>query len=180
MTYIQDLQNAMNALCSTLLRPGHSDPATRHVFILRRDQIDPDQMWALLAVARVLHSRNGTLSAQLARSQAVASLALAPAARLSLPAPPGAPPRDIPVFPDEALRHFNGYGGFSADGANTLPACATARRRPSPGSTSSPATTSAFTSRPRGRALPGRSTLGIIRSRPSPMTRSRTARAKRS
>ena len=74
MTYIQDLQNAMNALCSTLLRPGHSDPATRHVFILRRDQIDPDQMWALLAVARVLHSRNGTLSGQLARAQAVASL----------------------------------------------------------------------------------------------------------
>ncbi|ARC39213.2 protein ndvB (plasmid) [Paracoccus yeei] len=116
-SYIQDLQNALNVLCDTFVRPGHPDPTTRHVFILRRDQIDPAQLRALLAVARVvLHSRNGTLSEQLARIQTLAPPATAPDARLSLPAPASTPPRDIPAFPTEELRHFNGYGGFSADG----------------------------------------------------------------
>ncbi|WP_196053573.1 GH36-type glycosyl hydrolase domain-containing protein [Paracoccus lichenicola] len=115
-SYIQDLQNALNALCDTFLRPGHPDPAARRVFVLRQDQMDPAQLRALLAVARVvLHSRNGTLSEQMARVDA-AKAAPPRLAQLSLPGPATGVPRDLPAFPAEDLRHFNGYGGFSADG----------------------------------------------------------------
>lgn len=113
-SYIQDLQSALTALCDTFLR-AHLDPAARHVFVLRQDQMDPVQMRALLAAARVvLHSRNGTLAEQLARVQAAAV-----AVRTGRDRPVSfghAAPRDMPDFPVEDLRHFNGYGGFSSDG----------------------------------------------------------------
>lgn len=116
-SYIQDLQNALGGLCDSALRAGHHDGAARHVFPLRQDQMDPAQLRALLAVARVvLHSRNGKLSEQLTRFQPPAAPAPDPAARLSLPAPRDAAPRSVPDFPDEPLRHFNGFGGFSESG----------------------------------------------------------------
>src|SRR5690606_2030865 len=72
-------------------------------------------MRALLAAARVvLHSRNGTLAEQLARVQAAA---VAVRTDRNRPVSFGhVAPRDIPDFPVEDLRHFNGYGGFSSDG----------------------------------------------------------------
>ncbi|SNR26300.1 protein ndvB [Paracoccus sediminis] len=115
-SYIQDLQNALNALCETFVRAGHPDPAARHVFVLRQDQMAPATLRALLAVARVvLHSRNGKLSEQLARIETAPAAPQAPAA-LALPAPSGVAQPPLPDFPAEDLRHFNGYGGFSADG----------------------------------------------------------------
>ncbi|MCZ0964243.1 GH36-type glycosyl hydrolase domain-containing protein [Paracoccus benzoatiresistens] len=113
-SYIQDLQNALSALCDTFLR-AHLDPAARHVVLLRKDQVDGAQLQALLAVARVvLHSRNGPLAEQLARGQATAAPLQSRRPRL-VPAAYAAP-REMPEFPAEDLRHFNGYGGFSSDG----------------------------------------------------------------
>ena len=115
-SYIQDLQNALTTLCETFIRAGHPDPAARHVFVLRQDQMDPAALRGLLAVARVvLHSRNGKLSEQLARVETTSATPPRPAV-LTLPAPAPAAPSPLPDFPAEELRHFNGYGGFSADG----------------------------------------------------------------
>ena len=115
-SYVQDLQNALNTLCDTFIRAGHPDPATRHVFVLRQDQMAPTTLRALLAVARVvLHSRNGNLSTQLTRLDTVPSPSPRPAT-LFLPAPASVAPAPGLDFPAEDLRHFNGYGGFSADG----------------------------------------------------------------
>ncbi|WP_435171592.1 GH36-type glycosyl hydrolase domain-containing protein [Falsirhodobacter sp. 1013] len=112
-SYTQDLQNALVALRESFAHSEHEAKGREHVFVLRQDQVEVGALRGLLATARVvLHTRNGTLGEQLARMQPEIAR---PPLRLNL-APPVAAPHATPAFPKERLAHFNGYGGFSADG----------------------------------------------------------------
>lgn len=120
-SYTQDLQNALITLCESAARMAPHE-ARRCAFVLRRDQMAPETLRAMLAVARiVLHAQNGTFSDQLKRiatSPAKASDAAPLAGRALLLLPSGARTggRDRQEFPDEPLDFWNGYGGFATDG----------------------------------------------------------------
>ena len=112
-SYIQSLQDGISALCQAQRwYPGGG----ASIFMVRQDQISPETLNTLLASARiVLHSRNGQLSDQIERSEVAEAAAppTPPAAPPAVVAPAVAPVRGLP---EEPLRFWNGYGGFSQDG----------------------------------------------------------------
>ncbi|MGB8022535.1 MAG: glucoamylase family protein [Candidatus Nanopelagicales bacterium] len=109
-SYVQDLHQALMSLAGNVGdRTGPSDPTGR-IFVVRRDQADPQATAALMAAAAVvLVARRGDLTKQLVR-----------------PTPVGLPPTIehlgptgwITEAPDRIgpLLLFNGIGGFSQDG----------------------------------------------------------------
>jgi hypothetical protein len=170
-SYIQDLQIALETLVRTSRSPPQTgaDVARGSVFVLRTDLISAETRARLLSVARaVLSGRHGTLSEQLNRlpdaDTAGAPTESAPRRRL-----PSAdlPPQTVPVPPN--LEFFNGLGGFTAGGPY----------RPR-GSMSSPIPRSAFRSRSRAAATPGRAAAVRTsslpgRTTPSPIVRARSS-----
>jgi cyclic beta-1,2-glucan synthetase len=109
-SYVQELHQALLALAGGGVAGAEGPEPTGRVFVVRRDQADPESAAALIAAAAVvLVARRGDLTAQLAS-----------------PPPAGLPPtikhlaprRGITTTPHhtESLVHFNGLGGFSQDG----------------------------------------------------------------
>jgi cyclic beta-1,2-glucan synthetase len=112
-SYAGDLQAALESLVRTSQsRLGHAvRPAHGRVFILRGDRLTPADRLVLQTAARaVLLSRHGTLDEQVARVE-----------RTEEPSPPGTarPAATRPASepsPRLELEHWNGLGGFAADG----------------------------------------------------------------
>ncbi|MEO6300833.1 MAG: glucoamylase family protein, partial [Paracoccaceae bacterium] len=120
-SYIQDLQNAIEAMSNAAALTNFGEGKRVNVFNLRRDQMTEDGARQLMAAARILlHTGNGKLSEQLARLRVAASKVGISAAdrRRLLPAPSrklmtNAVTHELPT---EDLLFWNGYGGFAADG----------------------------------------------------------------
>jgi cyclic beta-1,2-glucan synthetase len=111
-SYVQDLQNALEAL----VRMGQAQPligveGTRgSVFVLRTDLIAPESRALLLTVARVvLVGGRGTLAEQLSRT-------VEPLARAPQRAQATANDADSVRATPRDLEFFNGWGGFASDG----------------------------------------------------------------
>jgi len=112
-SYSEQLQEEINALSQSYERRRTGEGG--NVYVLRRDMLGRETLDTLLAVARIsLHTRNGRLSEQIHRLDTIAEEVSAPKAPPSpRPAVQALPP---PAFPEENLRFWNGYGGFSGDG----------------------------------------------------------------
>jgi cyclic beta-1,2-glucan synthetase len=123
-SYSHELQNVIENLCEHSRVRGHEHVARPHIFAVRRDLMDGRTHRALLAAARVvLHARNGTVydqiarmeqtqeggEASLVRSDTVGREKTVAKVRASRPADGAGNGED--------LTGWNGYGGFSADGA---------------------------------------------------------------
>ncbi|ODT55363.1 MAG: protein ndvB [Methylobacterium sp. SCN 67-24] len=122
-SYVQDLQQAIEALCENSRLRGKELGPRQHIFAVRRDLMDETSYRTLLAVARVcLHTRNGTIFDQVERAEAAAlqardALALAQVSERAEPAlVQASPARATRKVGGEGLSHWNGYGGFDADG----------------------------------------------------------------
>ena len=122
-SYVQDLQQAIEALCENSRLRGKELGPRQHIFAVRRDLMDETSYRTLLAVARVcLHTRNGTIFDQVERAEAAAlqardALALAQVSERAEPAlVQASPARGARKVGGEGLSHWNGYGGFDADG----------------------------------------------------------------
>jgi cyclic beta-1,2-glucan synthetase len=112
-SYLQDLQNALDTLvrASRPSAAGENRELRGGVFALRADLLPAGDRGALMHAARVVVSaRRGTLAEQVLRTQRRLPVGAALPARRTTAAPVErvVAPRD--------LRHFNGIGGFSADG----------------------------------------------------------------
>ncbi|KFI29469.1 protein ndvB [Haematobacter missouriensis] len=111
-SYSEQLQDEINALSQSYERRRTGEGG--NVYVLRRDMLGRETLDTLLAAARIsIHARNGRLSEQIHRLDTIAEESVAPKAP-----PPALPVKALPppAFPEEALRFWNGYGGFSADG----------------------------------------------------------------
>lgn len=72
-SYVQDLQQAIDALCENSRLRGNEFGSRQHIFAVRRDLMDETTYKTLLAVARVvLHTRNGTIFDQIERAETAA------------------------------------------------------------------------------------------------------------
>ncbi|HET7411781.1 MAG TPA: glucoamylase family protein, partial [Pararhizobium sp.] len=127
-SYIQDMQNAIDAMCENARLRGQALGPRQHIFAVRRDLMEPETYDALISAARiVLHARNGKLIDQIARAEEVAAAsepseveARAAAERprrraLAAPAKRGEGATTLAPVPDD-LAFWNGYGGFAEDG----------------------------------------------------------------
>ncbi|HET9521010.1 MAG TPA: glycosyl hydrolase family 65 protein, partial [Candidatus Limnocylindrales bacterium] len=128
-TYAQDFHGSLEGLVrtsqSTLVHGEH--PAHGGVYILRSDQLPPEDRTLLTSVARaVLLSRRGTLADQVIRLERPE----APAP----PAPPPAPKRPVPAVavPRPELEFFNGLGGFADEGKEYVAILGPGQSTPAP------------------------------------------------
>lgn len=122
-SYVQDLQQAIEALCENSRLRGKELGPRQHIFAVRRDLMDETSYRTLLAFARVcLHTRNGTIFDQIERAEAAAlqardALAAAQTAGRAEPAMlQSSPSRNARKQGGDGLDHWNGYGGFDAGG----------------------------------------------------------------
>ena len=111
VTYADELQTWIQRLVRVShISLGDSHRAHGDVFVLRAEEMDPQDRDLLRATARVaLHARNGSLSEQLEVVQSGEPQSPPPVAVPPEVAPQAPPPRPT-------LRFFNGLGGFTKDG----------------------------------------------------------------
>jgi cyclic beta-1,2-glucan synthetase len=113
-SYVQDLQNALEALARSIpARPSDAGPAANpgRIFVLRGDLIAPETRALLRSVARVvLVAEQGGLAEQLNRipESGDGRAASRTPRKVSTPRPM--------ATPSPALEYFNGLGGFAEDG----------------------------------------------------------------
>ena len=118
-SYVQDLQQAIEALCENSRLRGREHGPREQIFVVRRDLMGKTAYDTLLAAARVvLHTRNGSILDQIERAEFAEKASrfetAAPAlARAQLPDEPEEP---ASAWSDEPLEHWNGLGGFAAGG----------------------------------------------------------------
>ncbi len=124
-SYVQDLQQAIEALCENSRLRGKELGPRQHIFAVRRDLMDEASYRTLLAVARVaLHTRNGRIFDQIERAELAALQAReSRATGLGRRRAAGRrPPLRAPTVPQAArvdgngLDFWNGFGGFDRDG----------------------------------------------------------------
>ncbi|WP_409934556.1 GH36-type glycosyl hydrolase domain-containing protein [Mesorhizobium amorphae] len=141
-SYVQDLQQAIDALCENSRLRGNEFGSRQHIFAVRRDLMDETTYKTLLAVARVvLHTRNGTIFDQIERAETAAIQArdaLHPGGAVAL--------REVPVpalrkptkkeaataVDGNGLDYWNGYGGFDGDGRHYVVRLTGERSTPQP------------------------------------------------
>jgi cyclic beta-1,2-glucan synthetase len=118
-SYVQDLQNALEALVRSSQSILHHEGHEPHggAFVLRADLMAPAVRGTLLTAARaVLVARDGTLFEQIerrVRTEARRAPTGVPAPRARRAAAPS-PPTEPPARPQ--LELWNGLGGFAGDG----------------------------------------------------------------
>ncbi len=131
-SYIQDLQEALQALVRTSRVPQGADPRLGRVYVLRADLISPEAVALLAAAARVaLVARRGGLADQIARVSPEARVMPLHAAR-RIPAHLVHPPVEAPTAPVPALELFNGLGGFASDGREYVTILSPGQSTPAP------------------------------------------------
>ncbi|WP_275786153.1 GH36-type glycosyl hydrolase domain-containing protein [Pararhizobium gei] len=116
-SYAQDMQHTLDAMCENL-RLRLTDSARQHIFAVRRDIMEAQTWSALLASARaVFHARNGKISDQIARAEALFAKPVDKTIVLPLLSSPRADGDGAPAqINGDGLDYWNGYGGFSQDG----------------------------------------------------------------
>ncbi|CAN7297936.1 GH36-type glycosyl hydrolase domain-containing protein [Pararhizobium sp. LjRoot238] len=118
-SYAQDMQHTLDAMCENL-RLRLSDGARQHIFAVRRDIMEPQTWAALLSASRaVFHARNGKISDQISRAEALFSTPVGKRKKIVLPllAAPAGDHDEVPAeINGDRLDFWNGYGGFSKDG----------------------------------------------------------------
>jgi cyclic beta-1,2-glucan synthetase len=129
VTYAQDLQGALETLVRTSQSTQVHEQHEAHggVYILRGDQLSPDDRTLLQAAARaVLLSRRGSLADQVLR--------LERPYRIVPPAPPPllAATRPEVVAPRPELEFFNGLGGFAEGGREYVTVLGPGQSTPAP------------------------------------------------
>ncbi len=111
-SYVQELHHTLEAL-ATSIRPRTGSPdSTGRIYVVRADQVGAESLQALTAAARVVMvAKRGDVGAHLQRASGVNEVVgmLPRALRPSEPAVSR-------QFPPGGLLHYNGFGGFSADG----------------------------------------------------------------
>ncbi len=115
-SYVQDLQLAIEALVRKINLIGATDASDNlgQVYMLRADLVSAEALRVLPAVARVvLYARRGSLSLQLARLSEMREMK--PLQKSPQPRFYTSP--KTTVFDIKSLEFFNGFGGFSAGGA---------------------------------------------------------------
>jgi cyclic beta-1,2-glucan synthetase len=128
-SYDQDLQHLLDSLVKTsqLRLSPESASVSGNIFLLRADQISPEDNAILRSVARaVVLSRLGTLYEQINRAQRTEILA-PPARRAARAASYEAGPHPAPD-----LEFFNGLGGFAENGREYVVVLEKDRRTPEP------------------------------------------------
>ena len=141
-SYVQDLQQAIEALCENSRLRGKELGPRQHIFAVRRDLMDDNSYKTLLAVARIaLHTRNGTIFDQIERAEAAALLArdaaldvagdresrgVAIRSASTAPAIHVAPPKGDDLF------SWNGFGGFDRGGRDYVVRLTGERSTPQP------------------------------------------------
>ncbi|QDB99444.1 glucoamylase family protein [Mesorhizobium sp. 8] len=137
-SYVQDLQQAIEALCENSRVRGTELGPRQHIFAVRRDLMDEPTYRTLLAVARVvLHTRNGTIFDQIERAEATALQARDEMRALGGAEPAKAQPARQETIKDVAadgsgLDHWNGFGGFDGDGRHYVTRLTGRRTTPQP------------------------------------------------
>jgi cyclic beta-1,2-glucan synthetase len=129
-TYAQDLHDSLEALVRTsqsiLVPEGH--PGRGGVYIIRGDQLSPEDRTLLQAAARaVLLSRRGSLADQVIRLER-------PSERITPPAVPPASKQtriESPA-PRPELEFFNGLGGFADGGREYVAVLGPGQATPAP------------------------------------------------
>lgn len=144
-SYVQDLQNAIEALCDNARLRGRELGPRQHIFAVRRDLMDQNTYRTLLSVARIaMHTRNGRVFDQLERAEAAAihareaqgaTVAVIPAdpapvqkQPLSLTARAGA----FEFASGDGLQNWNGFGGFADGGSEYVVRLTGERTTPQP------------------------------------------------
>ena len=121
-SYVQDLQQAIEAQCENSRLRGSEHGPRQHIFAVRRDLMDEQSYRTLLAAARiVMHTRNGTIFDQIERTE-IAEFEARKALRAETGATPPEP-QQLQLLQDgsraangSGLVSWNGYGGFADDG----------------------------------------------------------------
>ncbi|WEZ82037.1 glucoamylase family protein [Rhizobium sp. 32-5/1] len=118
-SYAQDMQHTLDSMCENLRLRGLSDGPRQHIFAVRRDLMEPQTWSALLAASRaVFHARNGKISDQLTRAEALFSTPViekADGEQPLLPVMSIAEGSHAEVSGD-GLDFWNGFGGFAPGG----------------------------------------------------------------
>ncbi len=111
-SYVQDLQNGLEAMVRASRSLQTPDDAKGSVYVLRADLVSSDVRSLLLSAARVvLLARRGSLGEQIKRLQDMPVIKAPPIAKR---APPEYPTTSFQLRPE--LDFFNGFGGFGGDG----------------------------------------------------------------
>jgi cyclic beta-1,2-glucan synthetase len=127
-SYVQDLQNAIEAMVRTSQsrRPATDGNTTGRIFIVRADLMPAETRALLLSVARVvLVGQRGSLLDQLDRAPGVQGR-VTTAPRRTMFWMPHAPP------PVPRLEFFNGHGGFADEGREYVVILAPGKTTPAP------------------------------------------------
>ncbi|MGE5412669.1 MAG: GH36-type glycosyl hydrolase domain-containing protein [Syntrophomonadaceae bacterium] len=127
-SYSPELQPSLETMLRTSgVSVAHEDPKRAGVYLLRADQVPPENRDAIGAAARiVLLSRNGPLAEQVVRFFKKRPAPKPPSARL-----PSPPSRDLPP-PHPPLRFWNGTGGFSEDSSEYVTILERGQTTPAP------------------------------------------------
>jgi cyclic beta-1,2-glucan synthetase len=128
-SYIQELQDSLEALVrgSQLRLSPDVGGASGKIFLLRGDIISSQIRTQIQSIARaVLLSRRGTLAEQITRSQQTEPLAGTP------PRSPRSAKQAEVELPHEALKFFNGLGGFAQEGREYVTILGEGIRTPEP------------------------------------------------
>ena len=129
-SYIQDLQEALEALVRASRVQQGGDPRLGRVYVLRADLISMEARALLSAAARVvLVARRGDLADQIGRMSPAARATIAPRLAPSVPARPAA---EAPAPAPPVLELFNGLGGFDQDGREYVTILGPGQSTPAP------------------------------------------------
>lgn len=108
-SYVQDLQQAIEQLCHNARFLNDTSGSCQHIFVVRRDLIDTDTYYALLAAAHItLHTHNGPVLDQIEHAEiSLTRHKITPSSltRLQQAAPVTVHSKD--------LAFWNGFGGFA-------------------------------------------------------------------
>ncbi len=142
-SYVQDLQQAIEALCENSKLRGKELGPRQHIFAVRRDLMDAASYQTLLSVARVaLHTRNGRIFDQIERAEAAALQARDSGTvsrtetsddfTFARPAPATRSAADAVVADGGELEFWNGFGGFDRNGRDYVVRLGGERTTPQP------------------------------------------------
>ncbi len=132
-SYVQDLQDALEALVRPSRMQQSADPRLGRIHVLRADLVSTEARAQLMAAARVvLLARRGSLADQINRVSTFARAATMPSPQPSPagPASPSPPPLRTRTAP--ALELFNGLGGFDKDGREYVTILGPGQSTPAP------------------------------------------------
>lgn len=126
-SYVQDLQNALEALVRTSQGTEAHGSVQGRVFVLRADLISPDAPALLRSIARiVLKAERGSLTEQLSHVSEAADSVL-PTRTFS-----ARQPSPLVAEPQPQLEYFNGLGGFADDGKEYVTILGPGQSTPAP------------------------------------------------